>query len=67
MVQFNREDMSIDPRLQEVRRELGAHLDGWEIASWFVSGNAFLNGRRPVDVLGDALPAVLNAARATGL
>ena len=64
MAQFHLDDLSIDLGVQSVRRELGDHLDGWEMASWFVCGNDLLEGRRPLDVLARELPNVLQAARA---
>jgi len=36
----------------------------WEIAVWFVNPNSWLNGQKPVDLLGELDEAVIEAARA---
>lgn len=39
-------------------------LGGWDLARWFLRGQAVLGGGRPVDLLERDLPAVLAVARA---
>jgi len=65
MVQFHLDDMSLNPVIRQVRDEFRDVLDGWELASWFVSRNDILDERRPLDLMALELPAVLRAARAT--
>lgn len=49
---------------RQVLAELGTVLDGWQLAAWFVRGNTWLAGQRPLDLLATNLPLVLAAARA---
>ncbi len=49
---------------RQVLAELGTVLDGWQLAAWFVRGNTWLAGQRPLDLLASHLPRVLAAARA---
>jgi len=49
---------------RQVLAELGTLLDGWQLAAWFVRGNTWLAGQRPLDLLASNLPRVLAAARA---
>lgn len=51
------------PVLAAVLSELGTAGDGWAVALWFVRPHAALDGRAPVEVIGDAHAAVLHAAR----
>jgi len=67
MMQFHLDDMSLNPVVRQVRKELGDVLDGWELASWFVSRNDKLDERRPLDLMASELPAVLWAARSKGI
>jgi len=48
---------------RRVVKELQGVLDGWDMAWWFVNPHADLHGRRPLDLLGTALPTVMAAAR----
>ncbi len=64
MFQFNSEDMSIKQEARRVVHELTAVLDNWTLALWFTQPNAWLKGRRPVDMLERHFSEVLNAARA---
>lgn len=64
MFQFDLRDLSVKPVPQQVRTVLSAEFHGWTLAAWFTQGNAWLNHRRPVDLLDTDLPAVLEAARA---
>jgi hypothetical protein len=41
------------PAVGEILRLFGAGMDPWRIASWFESPNAWLDGRRPREVLVD--------------
>lgn len=62
--QLDREAHDTVPALEPVLAELDNSLDGWELAAWFVEANAWLDGLAPVEQLADALPTVLDAARA---
>jgi len=64
MFQFDPHDLSVRSELRQVLAELSCAFDGWELAAWFVEGNTWLAGRRPVDTLYTDLPAVRDAARA---
>ena len=66
MFQFDLRDLSVTTEPRQVLHELANKFDGWTLATWFAQGNSWLDGRRPVDVLGVDLPTVLNAARADG-
>jgi hypothetical protein len=67
MFQFEPCDMTLRPAPCQVRAELGAEFDGWSVCAWFVEPNAWLARRRPLDLLGSDLEAVLRAARADHL
>ena len=64
MFQFDLGDLSVRPEPQQVLAELASEFDGWTLAMWFAQPNAWLNERRPVDVLGSDVAAVVEAARA---
>ena len=64
MFQFELRDLSLNPQSQSVLDELAGAFSGWSLASWFAQPNAWLNQRRPVDLLRLDLAAVLQAARA---
>jgi hypothetical protein len=64
MFQFDLRDLSVKPGPQQVRVELSGEFHGWTLAAWFAQPNAWLNHRRPVELLSSDLPAVLEAARA---
>lgn len=50
--------------VQAVLEALGEHKTPWKIALWFTSNNGWLPGQvRPVDLLGSAPDAVVQAAR----
>lgn len=49
---------------RQVLDEFGGAWDGWELASWFVEPNPWLDDVAPADCLDNALPRVLEAARA---
>ena len=62
--QLDRDTHDTTAPVRQVLDEFGATWDGWELASWFVEPNAWLDEQAPVDRLADALPRVLEAARA---
>jgi Protein of unknown function (DUF2384) len=64
MFQFDPTDLSVRPGPQKVLAELATEFDGWTLALWFAQPNAWLNDRRPVDMLDTNLAAVVDAARA---
>ncbi|WP_262031512.1 hypothetical protein [Microvirga sp. Mcv34] len=53
------------PVIAKVLAALPENLSPWQIAFWFVSSNRWLNGKAPVDCLGDEGAAV-RAAKAEG-
>ena len=67
MFQFNRHDMSVKQEVHRVVRELDGVLDNWTLAWWFTKPNAWLKGRRPVDLVDRQFSNVLGAARADRL
>lgn len=67
MFQFNRHDMSVKLEVHRVVRELNGVLDSWTLAWWFARPNAWLKGRRPVDLVDRQFSDVLGAARADRL
>lgn len=64
MFQFDSRDLAVKSGVRQALVELSADFDGWELAAWFASGNTWLGGHRPVDLMESDLPAVLGAARA---
>lgn len=64
MFQFHPHDLSIRQEVRRVVHELSAVLDNWTLALWFTEPNAWLKGRRPVDMLERNFSDVLHAARA---
>ena len=64
MFQFAMRDLAIEVAPRQVRAELGDEFDGWALSAWFVEPNVWLANRRPVDLMGPRLGAVLQAARA---
>jgi hypothetical protein len=41
------------PIIDPVLAALPAHMSGWQVALWFISGNGWLGDRVPVDCLED--------------
>ena len=64
MFQFAMSDLAIEAAPRQVRAELGEEFDGWALSAWFVEPNMWLANRRPIDLIGPHLEAVLQAARA---
>lgn len=64
MFQFEMRDMSIKQDVRKIMNELSGVLDSWTLAAWFVQPNAWLQGGRPVDLIGVNMHDVLAAARA---
>ena len=64
MFQFDLHDLSVRPSAGMVLAELGVGFDGWARAAWFAQPNSWLQRRKPVDLMSNALPEVLTAARA---
>lgn len=62
MFQFQPIDLAVRDSCRRVRAELGRGLDGWNVATWFITENSALDGRCPVDLLDTDLPRVLQAA-----
>ena len=63
MFQFAPDARLVNPHARRVLTELASVFDGWAIACWFLDANLWLQGRRPIDVMESAPPAVLAAAR----
>jgi len=64
MFQFEPPSMTVRPPVADVLRELSGAFDDWELALWFAQPNAWLDDRRPVDVLRIDPGAVVDSARA---
>lgn len=64
MFQFDPSDLSVRPGMRRVLEEFAGAFDGWALAEWFATSNSWLGYRRPAEMLGKDLPALLNAARA---
>ena len=64
MFQFDSRDLAVKQSSRQTLAELTPDFDAWSLATWFASGNSWLDGHRPVDLLDRDLPAVLEAARA---
>jgi len=64
MFQFNADGPSISAAAQTVRAGLPELWSGWTVAMWFAMPNVRLQDRRPVELLGSDLDAVLQAAQA---
>lgn len=51
------------PVVAEILASIGKQSRGWELALWFIAGNGWLGGRRPVDLLKTDPVAVSEAAK----
>jgi hypothetical protein len=63
MFQFDANDLDLKASAQRVRAELPSPWSGWNVATWFASPNARLDGRSPADSLESDLHAVVQAAQ----
>lgn len=63
MFQFDRRDMSLRSGVRCALGELRGVYDGWELSMWFAEPHAWLDGRRPLDVIDDDVDALVEAAR----
>jgi hypothetical protein len=63
LFQFDLGDGSIRPEASQVFTTLTPAFDAWELASWFVEPNAWLNGDTPLRKLPLDARSVLQAAR----
>ncbi len=64
MFQFDLNDLSVRPGLQQVLVELSGEFDDWSLAAWFAEPNSWLDDQRPVDLIATDLKSVVEAARA---
>lgn len=64
MFQFDSRDLCVKPASRQLLAALTPDFSGWALAAWFANRNAWLDGRRPVDLVDCELPGALNAARA---
>jgi len=62
MFQFDANDLSVRRGPQRVRAALPVDCQGWALAAWFATPNAWLQDERPVDLLPLDLGAVIDAA-----
>ncbi|HUA80249.1 MAG TPA: hypothetical protein VL997_07755 [Dyella sp.] len=53
------------PILANLLAEFGDHYSGWQLAAWFASANAYLDGARPMDMLDREPERVIKAAKFT--
>ena len=63
LFQFNPGDLTLHSGLRPVLAELGAVMDGWALAHWFVQPNDALQGQTPVLMWSSDWPEVFQAAR----
>jgi len=59
--QFNDEGQPL-PVIASILSTVGRQSGGWELALWFIAGNGWLGGRRPVDLLRTEPEIVAQAA-----
>jgi hypothetical protein len=64
MFQFDPKDLTVKQEVRRVVHELASVLDNWTLALWFTEPNAWLKGKRPVEMLDRYFSDVLAAARA---
>jgi hypothetical protein len=64
MFQFDPKDLTVKQEVRRVVHELSSVLDSWTLALWFTEPNAWLKGKRPVEMLDRYFSDVLAAARA---
>ena len=64
LFQFNSKDLTTRHCVAQVLRELSTVFDGWALAVWFVQANAWIENKKPIDLLDSDLSQVLHAARA---
>ena len=64
LFQFDRATMALHPAMRPVMGELREVLDDYELALWFATGNAWLDGATPAARIADNGPLVVDAARA---
>jgi len=61
--QFEGEGLAVDADTTVLIAELSAALDDWELAQWFVTPNAWLGERMPVQAMVTDFASVHDAAR----
>jgi hypothetical protein len=64
LFQFKPKELTSRQCVRQVLGELNSVFDGWTLAVWFVHTNAWLEHRKPIDLLDSGLSSVLHAARA---
>lgn len=64
LFQFNPKELTGRQCVRQVLAELTNVFDGWTLAAWFIQTNAWLENRKPIDLLDTGLSCVLHAARA---
>jgi hypothetical protein len=64
LFQFNPQELTTRYCVGQVLRELTTVFDGWALAVWFVQANAWIENKKPIDLLDSHLSQVLHAARA---
>lgn len=63
MFQFDLADMTPNPSVGRVLKELAGVFDPWETAQWFASPSVALHGRTPANAVASDTESVLQAAR----
>jgi hypothetical protein len=64
LFQLNPKELTSRQCVRQVLGELTNVFDGWALAVWFIQANAWLENKKPIDLLDSGLSSVLNAARA---
>lgn len=62
LFQFNRIDMSLQPRIAPILSALNPVFTAWELATWFARPNQWLADSTPADMISVDMNAVLDAA-----
>jgi hypothetical protein len=63
MFQFEPKTLAAKSGPGQVLAELASDMQPWDLATWFVRPNPWLENRKPVDEIDTAMATVLNAAR----
>ena len=64
LFQFKANELTGRHCVRQVLGELTNVFDGWTLAVWFVQAIAWLENKKPIDLLDSGLSSVLHAARA---
>lgn len=64
LFQLNSKDLTSRYCVRQVLQELTTVFDGWTLAVWFIQTNAWIENKKPIDLIDSDLSQVLHAARA---